>query len=112
MNTCCPRGATASWPRTTSRAFSATWRVVHEVFTWALPTAALALVPKCPACVAAYAALFTGLSLSLTAAVYARWAIIALSVALLVYLIMSRVRRLQARGGGGQSEFSSCNTRS
>lgn len=111
MNTCCPRGATATGPRTTPRAFSVVWWVVYEALTWALPTAALALVPKCPACVAAYAALFTGLSLSVTAAVYARWAVIALSVALLVYLIMSRVRRLQPRGGG-QSEFSSCNTRS
>jgi hypothetical protein len=50
-----------------------TWvRSVREIFAWALPSALLVLVPKCPACLAAYVTLWTGLGLSLSTATYVR----------------------------------------
>lgn len=55
---------------------------------WGLPLAALALVPKCPACVAAYVLLFSGIGLSVSAAATVRWGIIALSAAALPYLLL------------------------
>ena len=45
---------------------------------WLVPATALALMPKCPMCVAAYVALFTGVGLSLPTAAIVRTALIAL----------------------------------
>jgi hypothetical protein len=73
---------TRSWPR----------RVV-ALIQWAVPVVALALVPKCPMCVAAYCLLFTGIGLSLTAATAVRWTIIAFSVAALASLVVRAARR-------------------
>jgi hypothetical protein len=63
------------------------------VAEWAIPITTLALVPKCPACVAAYVLLLTGVGLSFPAAVAMRWTVIVLSVAALVYLLVRAVRR-------------------
>jgi hypothetical protein len=46
-----------------------------------LPGIVLALMPKCPACIVAYAAIFTGLGISLTAATYLWTGAIVLCVA-------------------------------
>ena len=45
---------------------------------WLVSGGLLLLVPKCPMCLAAYVAAFTGLGLPLTAAAGLRWAMIAL----------------------------------
>ena len=60
---------------------------------WALPTAALALMPKCPACVAAYVAAGTGLSMSLPAAAWLRTGCILLCAASISVVAATAVRR-------------------
>jgi hypothetical protein len=88
MSACCQNASSRNSP---------TWvRRVREVFVWVAPSAILALAPKCPACLAAYVMLWTGLGLSLSAATYLRWALLSLSVAALLYLIADRLNRLGA----------------
>jgi hypothetical protein len=53
----------------------------------------LALMPKCPACVAAYVALGTGLGISVSAAAALRTGAIVACVATLLYLAACTVRR-------------------
>lgn len=62
---------------------------------WILPSVALAFVPKCPGCVAAYVALWTGLGISLTTATYLRWVLIAICLTALAVLALSRLRHLR-----------------
>ena len=83
MNACCAAAAC----RKTS-----TWmRRGRETLAWAVPSFILALVPKCPACLAAYIMLWTGLSLSLSTASYLRWAMLFLCLGSLLFLIVKRV---------------------
>jgi hypothetical protein len=49
------------------------------------PSAILVLMPKCPACIAAYLAIGTGIGLSLPVATYLRLGILILCVLSLVY---------------------------
>jgi hypothetical protein len=46
-----------------------------------LPGIVLALMPKCPACIVAYAAIFTGLGISLTVATFLHVGLIVLCIA-------------------------------
>jgi hypothetical protein len=72
-------------------------RRVMAFFQWMLPITTLALIPKCPMCVAAYVLLFTGVGLSLPAAAAVRWIVMGLGVAALAYLSLRTARRFRAR---------------
>src|SRR5215475_3628387 len=91
---------------------SPTWvRRTREVFAWVLPSATLVLMPKCPACLAAYVALWTGLGLSLTTATYLRWAMLLLCVASLLFLIVKRLGRVTAVFSYTGKETEQCNSK-
>jgi hypothetical protein len=59
------------------------------VAKFSLPTLILALLPKCPACFAAYVALGTGISVSVAAASFLRTLLIGICVASLVWIFAS-----------------------
>jgi hypothetical protein len=61
---------------------------------WMVPGVILALLPKCPACLAAYVAIGTGIGLSLSIATYLRLLLVIVCVASLSYLAARRVRRV------------------
>jgi len=72
-------------------------RRLGEAAGWLASGGTLLLIPKCPACLAAYVALLTGASLSLATAAYLRTAAIILCAATLLALALRRVA-LKARG--------------
>ncbi len=86
-------------------------RKVRELLAWVVPSAILALAPKCPACLAAYVMLWTGLGMSLSAATYLRWALLSLSAAALLYLVVKRLDRLGAIFSHFKKETEPCNTK-
>ena len=68
-----------------------------ELAGWIIPSATLALLPKCPICVAAYVALATGIGISLPTATYLRAMLAASCVASLVFVAGRRLRCVFAR---------------
>lgn len=70
-------------------------QVARQRFAWAkcsLPAIVLALLPKCPACFAAYLALATGISLSVAAASVLRTLLIGACVVALIWVFVSALR--------------------
>jgi hypothetical protein len=88
MGACCNRRSTTPSPTAHRRIPER----IAEIARWAVPSALLALMPKCPACIAAYAALVTGVGLSLPAAWFIRLLLVAVCVASLCYLAARRTR--------------------
>lgn len=71
---------------------------VRAALAWTLPIATLALIPKCPACVAGYVLLFTGIGISLPVAGGMRWAWITLcAIAITVLLVRATARAFRRR---------------
>ncbi|MCC9604533.1 hypothetical protein LOC68_27550 [Blastopirellula sp. JC732] len=82
-NCCCSQSAA---PEKTS------WRSrIFEAIAWIVPGTLLALMPKCPVCVAAYLALLTGVGVPLSTAGYLRTGLIAVCTLSLVYLAVRRL---------------------
>ena len=69
-------------------------RVIAE---WLIPAVVIALLPKCPLCLAAYIALWTGIGLSLATATLLRTLLLILCVAALSYLALKRALALAKR---------------
>jgi len=65
-----------------------------DLIGWIVPGAVLALVPKCPMCFAAYIALWTGIGLSVVAAIYQRKSVLVLCGGLILFLAARSVRSL------------------
>jgi hypothetical protein len=62
-----------------------------------IPVAILAVLPKCPACLAAYVALGTSIGLSLSAATYLRLSLIVACVASLTFFLAKAIRPMVRR---------------
>lgn len=97
---CCPMASSGSsratagariaigGPRPPTRA-----RRCLDVAGWIVPSSILALLPKCPLCLAAYVALGTGVGISLPTATYLRTLLVVLCIAALSYISAKRMRR-------------------
>jgi hypothetical protein len=84
-------------------------RRTHGAAAWALPGVALALVPKCPLCIAAYLAIGGGLSVSFSTATQLRTALVWLCwSALMLLAVRTSIRCIHrirtARRHEGSSE--------
>ena len=88
---CCHRAARG--PENAPRPASG-WRRGVEIAGWIIPSATLALLPKCPVCVAIYVALFSGVGISLASASILRTSLLILCIVALSYLALKRLCRL------------------
>lgn len=69
-------------------------RRLRRALEWLVPGAVLLLIPKCPFCIVAYVAAFSGIVLSVSTAAYLRMSLLTLSAALLVLLTLRFLFRL------------------
>jgi hypothetical protein len=100
---CCQGGSSDSGPRAVvvravdDHPWLPTFvRRCAEFAGWAVPGAILVLLPKCPACLATYIAIGTGVRLSILAATHLRMLLVILCVASLAYVAAKPLGRLIA----------------
>jgi hypothetical protein len=82
--------------RVSDRQRPALVRRLLENAGWMVPGVMLALLPKCPACVATYALIGTGIGFSLSATTYLRTLLVIMCLVSLLYLAARGLRRLAA----------------
>src|SRR5215468_2541417 len=87
---CCQ---TATRSRDNARRPASRWRRPGEIAGWIVPSATLALLPKCPVCVVGYVALATGLGISMKTAAHLRTLLLMLCIVSLVFVAAKRLRR-------------------
>ncbi len=111
---CCEGVSTSSSPRTTGARIASGGphprslvRRCLDIARWIIPSGVLALLPKCPACLAAYFAIGTGIGISVATAMYLRMALVTLCVASLSYFAASRGRRFIAQLAASRSRHAS-----
>jgi hypothetical protein len=97
---CCEAAASVSSPeapaaRTTDREPHPPTFLRRCLYTaeWTVPGVILLFLPKCPACLAAYVAIGTGVGLSISSATYLRTALLTLCVTAISYLAAKFLRR-------------------
>jgi hypothetical protein len=69
------------------------WRRGGEIAAWIVPGVTVVLLPKCPACIAAYLALATGLGISMSTAAQLRTLLAMLCIASLAFAAARWMRR-------------------
>jgi hypothetical protein len=66
-----------------------------EIAGWLVSSATLVFLPKCPACLAAYVALFSGVGISVASASNLRTSLLVLCVATLLCLAGRKFRKAE-----------------